>query len=280
MSYQATAWASNQQVGNPARKLLLMILAEHADKHGYCWPSQGLLAKKTGMSLDTVQRQTKKLRDDGFLSVTRPPKRRGQWQTFIYQLKINDQSTRPQNAARLSQTSENASEALDTSEAARSDTAEQQSTYGSAVGGGCQPVSTGCQLIGTPAPNAVRPSRNDASPSRIAKPHPDREPSRIAMRSNPSIEQSIEHSSEHPIEHPRVKAVSDAVARRQAWQWDQSTEVVQNRIAQRLGGWGPLMQMSEQELNRITDLERNGQLDDACLREAIDRMNLGSIHSG
>jgi hypothetical protein len=77
-----------------------------------------------------------------------------------------------------------------------------------------------------------------------------------------------------------VKAVSDAVARRQAWQWDQSTEVVQNRIAQRLGGWGPLMQMSEQELNRITDLERNGRLDDACLREAIDRMNLGSIHSG
>lgn len=99
MSWQATAWAVEQVVGPPARKLLLLILANYADEHGICWPSQETLASNTGMSLDTVQRQTKKLQEAGFLTISRPPKRRGQWQTFVYQLCIAT-SARPQNAAR------------------------------------------------------------------------------------------------------------------------------------------------------------------------------------
>lgn len=110
MSWQATAWAVDQKVGPPARKLLLLVLANYADEHGICWPSQETLASNAGMSLDTVQRQTKKLQETGFLAVTRPPKRRGQWQTFVYQLCMPGRpSATPQNAAR----SECASEQID-----------------------------------------------------------------------------------------------------------------------------------------------------------------------
>ena len=100
MSWQATAWAVRQKVGPPARKLLLLVLANYADADGICWPSQETLAEDTGMSVDTVQRQSKKLVADGFLSITRPPKRRGQWQTFNYQLSVSSKPSAPQNAAR------------------------------------------------------------------------------------------------------------------------------------------------------------------------------------
>lgn len=239
MSWQATNWAVNQRVGNPARKLLLLVLANYADPDGVCWPSQGLLAEQTGMSLDTVQRQTKKLVADGFLSVSRPPKRRGQWQTFIYQLNIADQGTRPQNAA----WSENADRAANV-------------------------------LVDAPAgddPNAVRPSRNSGQPGRTARPHSAREPGRTAMRPKPSKEKSIEPSLEQPSENPRAQTSIGTAARLQAWQWEQSVEVVQNRIAQRLGrdGWMILVELGDDELNRLTELERSRRLDDATLQLAL-----------
>ena len=99
MSWQATAWTLHQKVGHCGRKLLLLAIANYADEHGYCWPSQRTLSEHAEMSLDTVQRQTKKLITQGLISVTRAPKRRGQWQTFHYQLNMSDAATKPQIAA-------------------------------------------------------------------------------------------------------------------------------------------------------------------------------------
>jgi hypothetical protein len=95
MSWQATSWALRQPVGPPPRKLLLMVLATYADKVGFCFPGQSRLAKDTGMSLDTVQRHTKQLVAGGFLSIVRPPKWRGQWQTFVYQLNMSERECGP-----------------------------------------------------------------------------------------------------------------------------------------------------------------------------------------
>jgi hypothetical protein len=158
MSWQATAWAVRQKVGPPARKLLLLVVANYADSQGVCWPSQKTLSEDTGMSLDTVQRQIKKLKDDGFISIARPPKRRGQWQTFIYQLDMSEQETKPQNAA-------------------RSAAAAGSSGYPPRGGG----------LAGE--------SGGKCGP---AGPHPAREPGRTAMRLKPSIEPSIEPSRAKP----------------------------------------------------------------------------------
>jgi hypothetical protein len=52
MSWQATAWAEKQVTGSPARKVLLLVLANYADEDGICWPSQETLAKGTEQSLD------------------------------------------------------------------------------------------------------------------------------------------------------------------------------------------------------------------------------------
>lgn len=152
MSWKATSWAVDQKVGPPARKLLLLVLANYADEHGICWPSQETLADNTGMSLDTVQRQTKKLQEAGFLTITRPPKRRGQWQTFVYQLSMGQQA-RPQNAARPD---------------GNSGSAELEQ------------------------PEGERPRRPDESLPQPgskcgpARPHPARKPGRTAMRLKPS----------------------------------------------------------------------------------------------
>jgi len=228
MSWQATAWAVRQKVGPPARKLLLLVLANYADADGICWPSQETLAEDTGLSLDTVQRQTKRLSADGFLSIERPPKRRGQWQTFVYRLSMSDQPARPQNAARP----EHAAEALqDRAPHAAGGASSQLPPAGS--GGNCGP----------------------------ARPHPAREPGRTAMRLKPSIEPSIEPSRAKTSSNVAERLLAFQGKR-------EPIEVAQNRIAQRLGGWEILMKMGDRELERITKLEQRGQLDDETLQQA------------
>jgi len=99
-----------------------------------------------------------------------------------------------------------------------------------------------------------------AATSTAAMPQPARRPCRTAVRHKPSIEQPIE---------PSAKAVSAALADRlQDFRGKaEGVEVVQNRIAQRLGadGWLILGEMSDAQRAHLTTLERRGQLDDAAL---------------
>ena len=244
MSWEATSWALHQRVGHSGRKLLLLAIADHADKHGFCWPSQETLSKHAEMSLDTVQRQTRKLIAQGLISVTRAPKRRGQWQTFNYQLSMPKAATKPQNAA---------------------------------------PPEIVQPATGNPS--LVPP---DCGP---ARPHPERNPGRIAVRLKPSIEPSIEHSmavavavdagwrpavdecTANSYKYPSTQPSPGGAERQKAFRAKQEAiEVTQNRIAQRLGGWGLLMQMTDSELERITALERRRQLSDEKLSEAVLRL--------
>jgi DNA-binding MarR family transcriptional regulator len=58
------AW---QQALTPTLKLVLMALADAADKQGVCWPSISTLAKKCSVSTRTVQRSLRALVDQGLL---------------------------------------------------------------------------------------------------------------------------------------------------------------------------------------------------------------------
>ncbi|MGE6778288.1 helix-turn-helix domain-containing protein [Vreelandella titanicae] len=57
------------EVGNPARKLVLIKLADNANDQGECWPSYGHIAKECEMGKSTVRAHIKALEDAGFLTI-------------------------------------------------------------------------------------------------------------------------------------------------------------------------------------------------------------------
>ncbi|KRP85218.1 hypothetical protein AOQ73_39105 [Bradyrhizobium pachyrhizi] len=92
-----------------------------------------------------------------------------------------------------------------------------------------------------------------------------REPTPQSLRYKPSIEPSDKHS--------RTKGSFDGMeARLKAFQAKQeSVEVIQHRIAQRIGynGWLVLGDMNDNQRQRLTRLERQGKLDDQTLSSVV-----------
>ena len=64
---------------------IMLALADHADDDGYCYPSVGRLAWKTGYGVRQVQRTLKDLRDTG-LAVPTSPVVGGRHNTTVYKL--------------------------------------------------------------------------------------------------------------------------------------------------------------------------------------------------
>jgi hypothetical protein len=198
MSWQAVDWVIRQTTGKAGRKLLLLALANYADENGICWPSQARLARDTEQSVDTVQRDA--LEELTLLKRERMPKRRGQWQGYLYKLALQTY------AARKVQT------------AARS-------------------------------PNL---RSGQAAKSALTRPQ--------SLRHKPSMEPSYEpsHSSTASVPAERIAAFQKK---------QEGTEVVQNRIADRIGGdgWLVLGEMSDSQRSHLSTLERQGRLDDETL---------------
>jgi Helix-turn-helix domain len=182
MSWQATTWAMSQKIGNPSRKLLLLAVANYADESGRCWPSQERLANDTEASLDTIQRQTKKLAADGFLRVERPPKHRGKWQTFVYYLNMASKIPEQNIAA----------DASNLNVAASVNCSDEEQLEKPILSGNGFP-----ELRSTTRPqNAAWKSENQASDqaatSTETRPQPERKPGRKALRLKPSLEPPLE----------------------------------------------------------------------------------------
>lgn len=203
MSWKATAWAIQQTTGSFSRKVLLLALANYADEHGLCWPSQETLARNTEQSVDTVQRQLKNLMGLRLLDRERMPKRRGQWQGYKYRLLLQAEPPTQRKHGGLSR--------------------EMRS--------------------------------GQAATSLLTMPH--------SLRPKPSIE---------PLYEPSHSNVRDGEGRQQAYQKRQEgSEVVQNRIARRIGddGWLVLGEMNDAQRSRLSTLERQGRLSDEILSSAV-----------
>lgn len=71
MSYELTARAIATEVGNPLRKLVLIKLADNANKAGECWPSYKYLAEACEMANSSVRLHVKELERAGFIKVER-----------------------------------------------------------------------------------------------------------------------------------------------------------------------------------------------------------------
>ena len=67
MSIQAVAWAISQRVGSPTGKVLLMCLANYANEHGECWPSQKTISREAELGERATRDWLKKLEDNGFI---------------------------------------------------------------------------------------------------------------------------------------------------------------------------------------------------------------------
>jgi DNA-binding transcriptional ArsR family regulator len=67
MSIQAMAWAKTVQVGDPAKKCVLMNLADYADEHGYCYPSQERIAAECCMAVRTLRNHLQQLEEAGLV---------------------------------------------------------------------------------------------------------------------------------------------------------------------------------------------------------------------
>ena len=87
MSIKVMAWAWEQEL--PAvTKFILIALADHADDEGVCWPGQKGIAKKCGVSRQTVNAHIKKLLDMGLLTWTVRHRDDGSITSNLYQLTL------------------------------------------------------------------------------------------------------------------------------------------------------------------------------------------------
>lgn len=69
MSLMMMDRAFKVRVGNPARKLVLVKLADNANDNGECWPSYGHIARECEMGKSTVRAHIKALEDAGYLVI-------------------------------------------------------------------------------------------------------------------------------------------------------------------------------------------------------------------
>jgi hypothetical protein len=87
MSTIATRWASQQKTGSPTSKLVLLVLADRADKSGHCWPSARNIAATCELCERAVRLHIDKLQKSRKISVTRRMTSHGQTSNG-YQLNI------------------------------------------------------------------------------------------------------------------------------------------------------------------------------------------------
>lgn len=98
MSMLLMVQAMKVEVGNAARKLVLLKLADNANDDGRCWPSYDTIAKHCEMSKRTVMRHIQQLEEDGFLTITHRKKEgSNENKSNIYTLKLASDRMTPLN---------------------------------------------------------------------------------------------------------------------------------------------------------------------------------------
>jgi hypothetical protein len=66
MSIEALNWAFQQAVQGPA-KAVLIVLADHVDQDGWCWPAVARLCFRSGFAVRTVQMALRQLEREGHI---------------------------------------------------------------------------------------------------------------------------------------------------------------------------------------------------------------------
>lgn len=94
MSIEAMNWAFNAPVQPSGAKFVLVVLADHADKAGYCYPGQELIAAKTGQTGRSVRAHLARLEADGWIARTKR-RARGKQTSDGYNLNLEATGSSP-----------------------------------------------------------------------------------------------------------------------------------------------------------------------------------------
>ena len=90
MSYVVQNLAWKVEGLKPSTKFVLIALCDYANKQKFtAWPSHNSIAKRTGLSVSSVQRAIKSLCDLGLLSYRNRYDEKGNKQTNLYQINFN-----------------------------------------------------------------------------------------------------------------------------------------------------------------------------------------------
>ncbi len=88
MSIEAVLSAFRAMGLNQGEKLVLLVLADHADEHFECWPSKERLAAHTGMSVRAIYSAIQGLQKRGMLTMEHRMRPNGTRSTNLYQLHL------------------------------------------------------------------------------------------------------------------------------------------------------------------------------------------------
>lgn len=94
MSLAALTWAFDQYL-EPAKKVVLLALADYADDTGRCWPSQETLTKKTSLSIRTIRTHLHVLADFGLITVEERRRADGGRTSNVYVLQMTPRQILP-----------------------------------------------------------------------------------------------------------------------------------------------------------------------------------------
>jgi hypothetical protein len=86
MSIKIMSWVLDYSPYEGKARLIHVVLADHANDEGLCWPSQKTIAHRAGCSVEHVRVTIKQMVADGFVSIIRASTREGQ--THQYRLTV------------------------------------------------------------------------------------------------------------------------------------------------------------------------------------------------
>ena len=99
MSIEAVSWALGQPVEHSSAKFVLVVLANHADADGVCWPSIQSIADSTSQDRKTVIANIKRLLEMGWIQDT-GIRKGGTGQVPVYRLNSAKNGTVKQSQKR------------------------------------------------------------------------------------------------------------------------------------------------------------------------------------
>ena len=77
MSIKIMSWVLDHSPYRGKARLVHLVLADHADDDGLCWPNQGTVAKRAGCTVETVRTTTRQMQADGLIEIVRLSRGRG-----------------------------------------------------------------------------------------------------------------------------------------------------------------------------------------------------------